>query len=255
MKRFAFSKAVIATALIGACASAFAADTAQIVVKGKFVPAACSIDITGGGIFDYGVMTKADVLAMESNAETTQTILTPEKTATLTIDCGQTDTSVAFTVLDALYNTATPDFPNSGFKILNGTISGVRKHGLGVTTKDGSPVNIGQYGAVLDNASVRLTIGGQPNVLGQTTVSNTDGDSWVNNGQANVIHGSGFNLQSFRRTTSSTGAPPEPFAHATAGLHVQAALNRLDDLPEQFSFNGLTTLTLVYLDAHNKPLP
>ena len=247
MKRFAFSKTAIATALIGTCSSVFAATSAQIIVKGEVVPAACSIVIDGGGIFDYGIKTKAQILQANSDALTSQTPL-EEKTATFTVDCGQTDTSIGWRILDTMAGTASPDL--NGFELFGIRVFGDRKHGLDVI----NGVPIGQYGVGFDTTTIKLTKGNQTDVAGQAAMSDTDGDTWISSTTGTqLIHGRRWLLQSFR-TATTNATVPEPFARATADLHLKAAINQLGLLPDSFSFNGLTTLTLVYLDNNNKPL-
>ncbi|MFP3890261.1 DUF1120 domain-containing protein [uncultured Ralstonia sp.] len=130
-------KALVATAVGGlfamAASSAFAADTAELTVKGTIIPSACTANFAGGGNIDFGTIKIADLKANEFNK-------LPSQTTSLTVSC-QTAKQVQFTVTDSQDGTAIDAQPFN-----TGSLS---VYGLGAATVDGKQVKLGGYSLVL----------------------------------------------------------------------------------------------------------
>ncbi|CZZ97653.1 protein YhcF [Enterobacter hormaechei] len=85
-------KVLLATALSLCVASAFAADTAVLQVKGKLTNAACTPQLSNGGVVDYGTIHLGELSATAVNQ-------LGDKDINLTITCGA-PTQVGWVVND-----------------------------------------------------------------------------------------------------------------------------------------------------------
>ncbi len=126
-------------------ASAFAADTAVLQVKGKLTNAACTPQLSNGGVVDYGTIHLGELSATAVNQ-------LGDKDINLTITCGA-PTQVGWVVNDDRESS------KAGINVdFNGTMQNISYYQYGVGKTTGG-VNIGNYMLFIKNKKV--TIDGQ----------------------------------------------------------------------------------------------
>ena len=135
---------LLLTMLATACSGAFAAESADLAVKGVIRPSACSIALSNNGTVDYGTISAKSLSA-------TDVTKLPDRDVTMTINC-EAATKVGFQVADNRVGTAAPILNNVDPSVLD-----LAGYGLGAV--DGK--NLGAYGikvlpadAVGDGAAV-----------------------------------------------------------------------------------------------------
>jgi Protein of unknown function (DUF1120). len=218
-------KVILATAIALCTTSAFAGETALLKVKGTLTNAACSADMSNGGVIDYGRIALGNLSATENNA-------LGQKQLPVTITC-TAPTKVAFTMMDDRQdsNAQLPvDIASN-----KGVTTNYYTYGVGKTA---GGVKIGNYGLW----------------LADTTVDGAAADSIGQNGDWTADHwGKGVLPRSdafIRNSFAATGSL-EPVAITTATFNVITNLVIRDTttlaITDDTQLDGQTTLTLVYL--------
>lgn len=224
-------KTLIAATLMMCAGSAFADSTAVLQVNGKLTNAACTPELSNGGVVDYGYVRLGTLSATAINP-------LDEKSIELTINC-TAPTKVSWYAQDD----RTDSVPSPTLKVKNasGSLVSLPKYlvfGLG-QTKDG--VNIGNYVLMVDP---NPTVDGKAGTL---IYRNNDwGASKAWSSQANTQRSD----QVQQLTVASTGTV-DPLAFTTATFTLKphptiqdtTTLAITDDTP----LNGQATLTLHYL--------
>jgi type 1 fimbria pilin len=120
---------LLLTMLATACSGAFAAESADLSVKGVIRPSACSVALSNNGTVDYGTISAKSLSA-------TDVTKLPDRDVTMTINC-EAATKVGFKVVDNRDGTASD--------VLN-PIDPAAKGGVpfGLGAVDGK--NLGGYG-------------------------------------------------------------------------------------------------------------
>jgi type 1 fimbria pilin len=237
MKQTQMAKAVAAMTLGGALlmagASAFAADTADLTVKGNIVPGACTPSFEGGGEVDFGTLRAEDLKADDFTK-------LDAKTLKLTVSC-PTKKYVKFSVVD---NQKASSLGTAVTSTLGAASGDVYVFGLGSTAIDGKSVSLGSYGLSVDTLP---TVDGNP--AASLAYANTDGNILgIWNTSAKWMKGDG----SEQYTAGTSGlfnlAGSLPGKVFVFPVTVTAALNKGSLLPinEDVKLNGQATFQLVY---------
>ncbi|MEB0044371.1 MULTISPECIES: DUF1120 domain-containing protein [unclassified Pseudomonas] len=119
--------ALATTVLLGACASASAASTVDLTVKGVITPNACTPSLSGNGTVDYGKISAKDL-------NLTSTTVLPAATLQMTVLC---DGSTLF-AMKGTDNRAGSSISGDGATYGLGLINGTQK--------------LGDYALLIDNA-------------------------------------------------------------------------------------------------------
>ncbi|WP_404994473.1 DUF1120 domain-containing protein [Cupriavidus pauculus] len=135
---------LLLTMLATACSGAFAAESADLSVKGVIRPSACSIALSNNGTVDYGTISAKSLSA-------TDVTKLPDREVTMTINCDAA-TKVGFLVTDNragtesyIVNAVDPD-ANLAPPLGLGAVDGKNLGGYGIkalvadATADGAPV-------------------------------------------------------------------------------------------------------------------
>ncbi|WP_455827203.1 DUF1120 domain-containing protein [Pseudomonas graminis] len=204
----------LATALlIGTSASALAASTVDLTVKGIITPNACTprLGLSGSGVVDYGKISAKDL-------NLTAPTQLPRTTLQLTITCeGDTLFAVKGTDNRAGSNSSDGDY---GLGLINGT------------------QKLGAYDLVLNNAvadDVAVTV----------LESRDNGTTWAESANENLPPSS---LAAFGDRSSGTWLPV-PARQVITDLMVYAQIARADslDLSDEHPIDGSATLEVKYL--------
>ncbi|HEM8791401.1 DUF1120 domain-containing protein [Enterobacter hormaechei] len=219
-------KVLLATALSLCVASAFAADTAVLQVKGKLTNAACTPQLSNGGVVDYGTIHLGELSATAVNQ-------LGDNDINLTITCGA-PTQVGWVVNDDRESS------KAGINVdFNGTMQNISYYQYGVGKTTGG-VNIGNYMLFIKNKKV--TIDGQE---GDEIFSNVDwnGSKWESGG---AVRSDGISIISAATTGTTT---PVAFTTAVFPLVTSLAIQGTDTLAitDDTSLDGQATITLKYL--------
>jgi type 1 fimbria pilin len=241
MKQTQLAKAIGAMALGGALlltgASAFAADSADLTVKGNITPSACSPVFEGGGVVDFGTV-KAD--ALKANDYTKLT----DKTVNLTVTC-PTAKYVKFSVVD---NQKTSSLGAAVQPTLGSASTNAANYvyGLGTTSIDGQSVNLGSY-ALSVNTAPTVDGSAAAGFGSQTTGGNLLG-TWDKS--AYWIVGDGSREYTAINAGLLGVLPPSGNSGKVFvfPITVTAAINKGSLLPvtEDVKLNGQATFQLVY---------
>lgn len=221
----AIRNTLLAAMLAVASAGAFAAESADLTVSGTIRPSACSIQLTNGGVADYGT-----VSAVTLN-ETAGTHIGTRNVG-FTISCDAA-TRVGFTTTDNRAGTM-----GESARAAAG-IGGSQMVGLGAV--DGR--SIGAYDIVIWSGSIRGD-GEQPVVI----YSQNAGASWTLTGiESGAYIQPGIRTTSWARQGNST---PDAFTTLSGNLAINTYINAKRDLPSftgGLSVDGSLTLQLQYL--------
>lgn len=211
-----FRKVFLATLVMSAAGNVFAANTADLTVKGVIKPVACTPSFVGGGVIDYGNIPPSTLSRTESTA-----LARKEFNYTITCDAPIT---MATRWVDARLGTA-------------GVASrDVAKFGLG---KSGD-AKIGAY--ILMEQSKDLLADGKP---GDILFSKDKGATWVSTkDQYNLPDGS--ELVSY---ASPGSLIPNVYKTIAGKLWVQAHISPTAgfDFSKDIELDGLATLEVMYL--------
>ena len=215
---------LLLTMLATACSGAFAAESADLAVKGVIRPSACSIALSNNGTVDYGTISAKSLSA-------TDVTKLPDRDVTMTINC-EAATKVGFQVADNRVGTAAQILSKVDPSVLD-----LAGYGLGAV--DGK--NLGAYGikvlpadAVGDGAAV----GGNSYSL--------DGDTlWQPASElGNYTFGQIF------AWSDTDGGTPNSYKTISQVLRIVGGLNSTANLPSLTSnveLDGSATISVVYL--------
>jgi hypothetical protein len=209
---------VMGTVLCGLVNSAFAADTADLTVKGTLLVGSCTPTLDGGGVVDYGQMPISDLSAVTAND-------LKAKTVNLTVSCDSA-MKVGFNVTDDNASTAAGKL---------GPIEAANAFGLGATA---DKVNIGSYS--LDIASVSYD-----GNVGDVITSTDNGTTWAKSA-GDVPNTAGAVYSAAAAGTDDT---PVAITTATYGVNVDAVVQdtKTLNITDDTDLDGQATFTLVYL--------
>lgn len=223
-------KVVLATALSLCVASAFAADTAVLKVKGTLTNAACTPELSNGGVVDYGVIRLGGLSSSGVNQ-------LGQKNIGLTINCSSA-TKVSWNMVDDRVDS------NAMLTVENGLFDGGQQvsgnnqtYGVGKTTNG---VNIGSYALFVKLDSVMA------DGASVDTISQTDGaTTWVKSTQGSTKGNSA------RDYTVATAGALEPLAFETATFPLVTSLAIQDTttlaITDDTALDGQITISLKYL--------
>ncbi|WP_436859046.1 DUF1120 domain-containing protein [Citrobacter tructae] len=221
-------KVVLATALSLCVASAFAADTAVLKVKGTLTNAACTPELSNGGVVDYGMIRLGGLSSSSVNQ-------LGQKDIDLTINCtsatkvswnmvdDRVDSNANITIQDALFGGGTMKGGNQTY--------GVGKAGA---------VNIGSYSLFLKADSVTAD-GNTVDPIYQQNGTTT----WGKSGNGST---QGENNRNF---TVATAGSVDPLAFTTATFPLVTSLAIQDTttlaITDDTPLDGQITISLKYL--------
>ncbi|EMJ6429434.1 DUF1120 domain-containing protein [Enterobacter hormaechei] len=223
-------KVLIATALSLCVASAFAADTAVLQVKGKLTNAACTPELSKGGVVDYGTIHLGSLSASAVNQ-------LGQNNIDLTITCSAA-TRVSWTMVDDRAET------NAGLTVNNAMFTGAslsnssQTYGVGKTT---GGVNIGSYAMFVKVDSV--TADGA--TVDPIYTQNGDTSKWTTstNGSSQA--------QNIREFTVAKSGEKVPLAFLSATFPLVTSLAIQDTttlaITDDTTLDGQLTISLKYL--------
>ncbi len=215
---------LLLTMLATACSGAFAAESADLAVKGVIRPSACSIALSNNGTVDYGTNSAKSLSA-------TDVTKLPDRDVTMTINC-EAATKVGFRVADNRSGT--------GSWILDVVDPGawaVTPYGLGAV--DGK--NLGAYGIqarVADGTADGAAVGDVVFLNNPTSPESLSDYGNYTNGPW---------LVSWSETGGGT---PHAYKTISQVLRIVGGLNSTADLPSLTSnveLDGSATISVVYL--------
>ncbi|HDK6714874.1 TPA: DUF1120 domain-containing protein [Klebsiella quasipneumoniae] len=230
--------ALCVCAAIVSAAGANAATDATLMVKGTFVPAACTPELSNGGIVDYGTMNNA---ALAKTTDGNELVQLGKKSITLTVSCDAA-TSVGIIAQD---NRASSRVELSSSAYIADYVAGQNLStsnavfGLG-TVND---VKIGAYsvtamkeGLTADNAAVDM-------IVKDTDLSGT---SWKSANAGGLYYPDGTRIITVAESGKTT---PLMFKDLVMPLDIVAAVqsNAVLGSGAEITLDGNATLSLVYL--------
>lgn len=222
-------KTLLAIILATCTTSAFAAETAVLKVKGVLTNAACSPELTKGGIVDYGTIHLSDLSDSAVNQLGQQTI-------DLTINCGAA-TKVGWHLEDNRVDSRAGITVNNGDDA-GGAVSDTDKtYGVGLTA-DG--VAIGNYSLFVKTA----------NVVADGESADTIVMDGNNNAWSKSVDGLTAGQNNRDITVATAGSTePLPFISATFPLVTSLAIQDTKTLAitDDTDLNGQVTISLRYL--------
>lgn len=206
MKTSALHYGVLVAMLGTVATGAFAAETADLTVKGVIRPSACAVALTGDGSVDYGT------IAAKSLSDTAATKL-PDRQVTMTMTCDAA-TKVGYKIVD---NRA-----SSASQILNSVDSGIANTmGFGLGASGGK--NLGAFAIralPADATGDGATIGGSSRSSDRST---WEGTTSVSNYVApSMVYA----------WAATDGGSPASYKTVSQVLKLVGALNKTGDLPE-----------------------
>ena len=221
-------KVVIATALSLCVASAFAADTAVLKVKGTLTNAACTPELSNGGVVDYGMIHLGTLSSSTVNQM-------GQKNIDLIINCSSA-TKVSWNMVDDRVD-SNANITVEDAKFGGGTMQGGNQtYGVG---KAGA-VNIGSYSLFLKADSV-------------TADSSTVDPIYQQNGGTTWTKSTNGTTQgeNYRNFTVATAGSLEPLAFTTATFPLVTSLAIQDTttlaITDDTPLDGQITISLKYL--------
>lgn len=221
-------KVILATALSLCVASAFAADTAVLKVKGTLTNAACTPELSNGGVVDYGMIRLGSLSSSAVNQ-------LGQKNIDLTINCSSA-TKVSWNMVDDRVDS------NANITVENGSFTrdtmkgGNQTYGVG---KAGS-VNIGSYSLFVKADSV-------------TADGNTVDPIYQQNGTTTWTKTTNGTTQgeNYRNFTVATAGSLDPLAFETATFPLVTSLAIQDTstlaITDDTPLDGQITISLKYL--------
>jgi type 1 fimbria pilin len=217
---------LLLTMLATACSGAFAAESADLSVKGVIRPSACSIALSNNGTVDYGTISAKSLSATAVNK-------LPDRDVTMTINCDAA-TKVGFRVEDNRAGTE-----SDIVKIVDPAARWVLPLGLGAV--DGK--NLGGYAMKVlpaDATGDGAAVGGLSYAYG------AHGEAWQ----------SASDFENYVRVSAeyawsdTDGGTPNSYKTISQVLRIVGALNSTADLPSLTSnveLDGSATISVVYL--------
>lgn len=204
-------KALATALLISSSASAVAASTVDLTVKGVITPNACTPALSGSGVVDYGKISAKDL-------NLTSSTQLPTATLQLSINC-EGSTLFAFKGAD---NRAGSNMAGTNYGL--GLINGTQK--------------LGGFSVVLQNAvadSVAVTV----------LESMDNGVTWFDSGDAALPPSS---LGAFGNQSAGIWSPV-PIQQMTTDMLVYGRIARADslDLSDEHPIDGSATFEVKYL--------
>ena len=224
-------KVVLATALSLCVASAFAADTAVLKVKGTLTNAACTPELSNGGVVDYGMIHLSTLSSSTVNQ-------LGHKNIDLTINCTSA-TKVGFSTIDDRSDTKADIAVEKG-NYSGGTESSVPsyKFGLGKTTGD---VKIGAYTVFLNLDKVTAD-----GVLVDSIYQQYGAGDWTSTATRNTFQDGGIRVM-----TAAAKDSLEPLAFQTAVFPLTTSVAIQDTttlaITDDTQLDGQITISLSYL--------
>lgn len=218
-------KLILATAIALCTTSAFAGETAVLKVKGVLTNAACSADMSNGGVIDYGRIALGNLSATANN-------VLGQKQLPVTITC-TAPTKVGFTISDDRMDS------NAQLPVDVNTTKAVTDkyytYGVGKTT---GGVKIGNYGLWMSDVTADGNSVDSIGVNGDWSQT-----AW---GKTSVPRSDAFNTMAFAATSTR-----EPLAVTNATFNFNSNLVIRDTatlaITDDTQLDGQATLTLVYL--------
>ncbi|HCM1930918.1 TPA: DUF1120 domain-containing protein [Salmonella enterica subsp. salamae serovar 51:c:-] len=227
-------KIFIATAVaLSLSAAAQAAEsTAVLKVTGVLTNDACTPELDGGGVVDFGTKYINELSATETNQ-------LGHKDLSFRISC-TAPTKVGFTISDdRADSTASITVENTSFTNTDETAwTNSIRYGVGKTA---GGVNIGAYSVALNRSA--LTADGQP----QTALNHSPGDpewsAWVDS--TDLLNHDGVLSYSL----GDAAGVPVAFTNAEFPLRIALAVQKTDALAitDNTTLDGQATITLIYL--------
>jgi len=218
-------KVILATAIALCTTSAFAGETAELKVKGLLTNSACSVELSQGGVINYGTIHLGSLSADKNN-------VIGKNQLPVSITCTAA-TKVGFTITDnhADSNARLPVDVNTTTNVTDAYYT----YGVGKTT---GGVNIGNYSMWMTDVTAN----------GNTVDPIVQNKDWS---ASTWIKSSTPRSDTFTTTSFATTGTIEPIAITAAtfnfvtNLVIQgtSTLAITDDTP----FEGQATMTLVYL--------
>ncbi|GAA0836510.1 DUF1120 domain-containing protein [Cupriavidus pauculus] len=213
---------LLLTMLATACSGAFAAESADLAVKGVIRPSACSIALSNNGTVDYGTISAKSLSA-------TDVTKLPDRDVTMTINC-EAATKVGFTVADNRGGTASWILTD-----IDPKATAAMPYGLGAV--DGK--NLGVYGI-------------QARTADATADGAAVGDVVYADSSVGPLSGyADYLLPSLVVSWSDTAAgSPHAYKTISQVLRIVGALNSTANLPSLTSnveLDGSATISVVYL--------
>jgi hypothetical protein len=223
-------KVLLATTLSLCINSAFAAETAVLKVKGMLTNAACTPELSNGGVVDYGVIHLAELSANEINQ-------LGHKNIDLTINCTAA-TKVAWNLVDDRVDSRANITVKNG-SYYNDTVVGGNHSQLYGVGKTADGVNIGNYAMFVNLDSV-------------TADGNSVDTIYLQTG-ATVWYKSGSTTQgdSYRNITVAETGSLEPLSFLTATFPLTTSLAIQDTttlaITDDTEMDGQLTISLKYI--------
>lgn len=223
-------KVLLATTLALCVNSAFAADpTAVLKVKGTLTNAACTPELSNGGVVDYGFIRLGGLSATTDNQ-------LGQKNIDLTINCTAA-TKVSWNMVDDRASS------RAGIKVDNAMVTGASQtagsqlYGVGKTSGD---INIGNYAMFVNVGSV-------------VADGNTVDPIYQQNGSTAWTKSTNGSSQgdNYRNFTVATAGSLEPLAFQTATFPLVTSLAIKDTttlaITDDTPLDGQITISLKYL--------
>ncbi|MGV2292041.1 DUF1120 domain-containing protein [Trinickia sp. YCB016] len=230
MKQTKLVKALAGTTLGGALlmagASAFAADTADLTVKGTVIPAACTPAFDGGGTVDLGTIQASSLKDTDYTTLNAKPVkLTVSCSAPIRIDIRALDNKSASSLGAAIMSAV-------------GVMGAPHVYGLGTTTINGQSVSLGSYSLKFDGKATVDSATYTVNYAGVAESGKTYGNA------ASSIASDGLTIYS-PVTTGNVAATGKVFVFP---LTLTAAINKGSLLPltGDVDLDGQATFTITY---------
>lgn len=222
---------MLATALSFCVSSAFAAETAVLKVNGTLTNAACTPELSDGGVIDYGYIHLSGLSATENNRLS-------DKDFSLIINCTSA-TKVSWSMMDDRADS------RAGITITNGRYGGgditedYFQFGVGKTDSD---VNIGNY-SIHQTENKAIVDGVSSDIISR----NAD---WADTkGWSGAM--TGIRSDKLTMISVATAGSLEPLAFTTAEFPLVAALTIKDTaslaISDDTSLDGQATISITYL--------
>lgn len=218
-----------------ASGAAFAAETADLSVKGTIKPAACTPTLSGGGIVDFGT------ISANSLSQTESTVL-PTKYVTLNVTCDAA-TKVGVKTIDNRAGTVSTSVAQNTKVIPSYSPSNL----YGVGAIDGK--NIGAYALRFGATGYAPTADGET-VDGMYNNNDWSSSTWMSNTKAAAWEG----IDQPGNRTFSWGpvGSTAPAAYKTISQPIQIimGISKISDLPaltKELAIDGSATISIKYL--------
>jgi len=221
-------KALLITTLVAASSSAFAAESADLAVRGTIRPSACNVELSDGGQLDLGTIS-ATTLSETAGTRVAQ------RSMTMTVNC---DAATMFGISTTDNRAGTL---GETARIARGAHPAQM---MGLGTVNGT--TIGGYVALMMQQGVT----GDGSAI-ETIYSHNGGASWTTVGQG--PGGTGVYVQPGSRMhgyTTVDGTTPAAFSNVVQQINIITFVNSTDTLPALTGgvpIDGSLTLQIQYL--------